>query len=146
MAPGILCDDLSALRNEAATKRLKQAHSSVPKTADIDCASYSQEEELVADIIQSLKLSGGCIVRGMYKQNTLDAIEHEIRPYIQSIPKANNQREDFVPSSTKMVTGLLSKSRIYALSVVGNKIWHRVCDHFLSSRLSNSWVSSPLPL
>jgi hypothetical protein len=146
MAPGLLCDDLSALHNEATTKRLKSAHSSIPKIADIDCASYSQEEELVADIIQSLKLSGGCIVRGMYHQTTLDAIEHEIRPYIQSIPKANTQREDFVPSSTKMVTGLLSKSRTYALSVVGNKTWHRVCEHFLSSRLSNSWVNTPFPL
>jgi hypothetical protein len=143
MAPGLLCDHVPALQNEAA---VKSPHPDSTEIADIDCASYSQEEKLIVGIIQSLKLSGSCIVRGMYQQETLDAMEHEIRPYIRSIPKAKAQREDFVPSSTKMVTGLLSKSRTYALSVVGNKTWHRVCERFLSSRLSNFWVSELLQL
>ncbi|KAF2868196.1 phytanoyl-CoA dioxygenase family protein, partial [Massariosphaeria phaeospora] len=87
----------------------------------------------------SLKVSGGCIVRGMYRQQTLDSIEDEIRPYIEATRNADSKCEDFVPSSTKMITGLLSKSRTYALSVANNKIWHRVCEHFLKSKLSNSW-------
>jgi len=40
-----------------------------------------------------------------------------------------------------MVTGLLSKSRTYATEVVGNRIWHQVCERLLTSTISNYWVS-----
>ena len=38
-----------------------------------------------------------------------------------------------------MVTGLLGKSKAYAISVVGNSIFRSVSDYFLTSTLTNSW-------
>lgn len=143
MAPGILCDAVSDSNGRVHAKRHTSTETAPPKIADLDCLRYQREDDLIFDIIHSLKLSGGCLVRGMYAQNTLDAIETEIRPFIKTTQKADAKREDFVPSSTKMVTGLLSKSRTYALSVAGNKTWHRVCNHFLASRLTNSWACQP---
>ncbi|KAI8934780.1 hypothetical protein NX059_008467 [Plenodomus lindquistii] len=140
MAPGLYLDHTVVATSYATPSQQKSTRlPDVPKIAEIDCLSYAEEDTLIADLIAGLKLSGGCLVRNMYSQNTLDAMETEIRPYIQSTSKAATKREDFVPSLTKMVTGLLSKSRTYALSVAGNKTWHRVCDELLSSRLTNSW-------
>lgn len=137
MAPALLYDSDEAANSAPWTKMCTRT----PKVARLDFESYRNEAELVADISQSLKVSGGCIVRGLYKRSTIDALEEEIRPHIRATTKADQKREDFVPSSTRMVTGLLSKSRTYALSVAGNDLWHRVCEHFLTSRLTNSWVS-----
>jgi hypothetical protein len=113
-----------------------------PHIGDLDFSAYERQRDLIEDIVESLKISGGCIIRGMYQKETLDAIEREIRPHIKATEKADSNRDNFVPSSTRMVTGLLSKSRSYALSVVGNQIWHEVSKYFLTSTLKNSWVRS----
>lgn len=112
-----------------------------PNIAELNFDMYASREDLIEDVIQSLKESGGCLIRGMYSQDALNAMGSEIRPYITATQKAESKREDFVPSSTRMVTGLLSKSRTYALSVAGNMVWQDVSKHFLTSTLSNSWVS-----
>ncbi|KAL6703558.1 hypothetical protein ACN47E_009503 [Coniothyrium glycines] len=111
----------------------------MPSITKLDCSSYSCDEALALDIIQSLRGTGGCIVRGMYSLDTLKAIEADVRPHIQGTTDAHARRNAFVPSSTKLVTGLLSKSWTYALSVIGNATWHRVCNHLLTSHLINSW-------
>lgn len=141
MASALLYDDVSVVcRPSKATMCLTKTQFT-PTVAKLDFKSYRKESELITDIAESLKTSGGCIVRGMYRQSTLDALELEMRPHIEASKKADQKRDDFVPSSTRMVTGLLSKSRTYALSVAGNGLWHRVCEQFLTSNLTNSWVS-----
>ena len=141
MAPALLYDDDSVVYTPSKTIMCSVNVQATPKVVELDFEAYTEENELIADIAESLKTSGGCIVRGMYQQNTLDALETEIRPHIEVTKKADQRRDDFVPSSTRMITGLLSKSRTYALSVAGNSLWHRVCENFLTSRLANSWVS-----
>ncbi|KAF1929470.1 uncharacterized protein M421DRAFT_100563 [Didymella exigua CBS 183.55] len=112
----------------------------LPIVAKLNFDAYADETGLVAAIAESLKTSGGCIVRGIYRQPTLDALESEIRLHLEAIKATNQKRDKFVPSTTRMVTDLLSKSRTYALSVAGNDLWHRVCEQFLTSRLTNSWL------
>ncbi|OCK85619.1 hypothetical protein K432DRAFT_342843 [Lepidopterella palustris CBS 459.81] len=136
MAPALLCIDSYHLETPVSSSPKPKQASKVPRISKLDFTTYQNEHDLINDIIESLKLSGGCIIRNMYQKSTLDAMEREIRPYIEATRKAE---KDFVPSSTKMVTGLLSKSRTYALSVAGNSIWHRVSEHFLTSTLSKSW-------
>lgn len=36
--------------------------------------------------------------------------------------------------------GLMGKSKTFALHVVGNPLWQKVGQHFLSSKLSDYWV------
>lgn len=78
------------------------------------------ESDLIADIAKSVKTAGGCIFRGMYEQRVSDAWESEIRPSLESVKRVDQKRDDLVPSRTRMVTGVLSKSRTYAFSVAGN--------------------------
>lgn len=40
-----------------------------------------------------------------------------------------------------MVTGLLSKSKTYALNIAGNSIWQKVGERFLTTTMRNYWVS-----
>lgn len=140
MAPALLYDDHDIMCSPPKAKPCLVKTTTTPTVAKLNFEAYENEKGLIADITQSLKVSGGCIVRSMYQQNTIDALEEDIRPHICAIKKADHKRENFVPSSTRMVTGLLSKSRTYAFSVAGNHIWHRVCEQFLTSRLTNSWV------
>lgn len=142
MAPALLYDSSSITQSPKSCKGVVTSRlSQKPNIAELEFSTYRMKHELVDDIVESLKISGGCIIRGMYRQGTLDAMEEEIRPYIAATHRADTNREDFVPSSTKMVTGLLGKSRTYALSVAGNEVWHDVSKYFLTSTLTNSWVS-----
>lgn len=141
MAPALLYDDYVPAYISIDAKTVLTEARTVPPVAELDFDVYLDESELVADIALSLKTSGGCIVRGMYQQHTLDALESEIRPHLDATTRADPKRDDFVPSTTRLVTGLLSKSRTYALSVAGNGLWHRVCERFLTSCMRNSWVS-----
>lgn len=141
MSPALLYNDDRIAYIPSQTQPSMKPTSATPVVAKLNFDAYANEIELIADITESLKVSGGCIVRGMYQQRTLDALESEIRPHLDAIKEADQKRDDFVPSTTRMVTGLLSKSRTYALSVAGNDLWHRVCEQFLTSRLTDSWVS-----
>lgn len=141
MAPALLYDDHSSANTSRKAKTVAMRVRMVPAVEELDFDAYLSEGKLVTDIARSLKTSGGCIVRGMYQQPTLDALESEIRPHLEAVQKADQKRDLFVPSTTRLVTGLLSKSRTYALSVAGSGLWHRVCEEFLTSHLHNSWVS-----
>ncbi|ORY17209.1 hypothetical protein BCR34DRAFT_475120 [Clohesyomyces aquaticus] len=74
-------------------------------------------EDLVRDIVESLKVSGGCLVRGMYRQETLDAIEKEIRPHIAATDKANDKRDDFHGDQCRSSVSLPQLSTTVAFSV-----------------------------
>jgi hypothetical protein len=37
--------------------------------------------------------------------------------------------------------GLMGKSKAFAMNVVGNEIWQRVGEYFLTSRLQHNWVT-----
>ncbi|KAF2469418.1 PhyH-domain-containing protein [Lindgomyces ingoldianus] len=106
MAPGLLVNNST----ESDRFRLDQSSqpkvSRSPKIGEVDCMAYEQQKDLIGDIVEKLKASGGCLIRGLYHQKTLDAIEEEIRPYIAATDKADISREDFVPSSTRMIRRL----------------------------------------
>jgi hypothetical protein len=141
MAPGLLQNDDSVVCTSLFPEAFSTATGATSPVAKLDFEAFADKSELVVEITKSLKTSGGCIVRGMYQRQTLHALEREIRPHLEATMKADQKRDDFVPSTTRMVTVLLSKSRTYALSVVGNSLWHCICEQFLTSRLTNSWVS-----
>ena len=56
--------------------------SPLPKVADLDSRSYSSQEALVQDIIESMRSAGGCVIRHLLNRETLDEIEREARPYL----------------------------------------------------------------
>lgn len=48
---------------------------------------------------------------------------------------------EFWPPQTRKVMGLMGKSKAFAINVVGNSIWQKVGEHFLSSKLEWNWAS-----
>ncbi|KAF2848798.1 hypothetical protein T440DRAFT_400677 [Plenodomus tracheiphilus IPT5] len=113
MAPGLNLDGVTIFASHIAPRQQKSSTTSfTPKIADLDCASYTEEHDLITDIIAGLRLSGGCLVRNMYSRSTLDAMETEIRPYIQLTSKATTKREDFVPRLTNSWHGNEARTSI----------------------------------
>lgn len=79
MAPGLQFDESGTSTGHAAQEQEKSTRSSLnPCIAELDCSSYGDDDALVADIVAALKISGGCLVRNMYSQSTLDTMEGEI--------------------------------------------------------------------
>src|ERR1700761_3939189 len=60
-----------------------------PRVSKLDLNSYKSQDDLVVDIIESLRRSGGCIIRNMIQKPVLSSIESEIRPHLDQIQKAD---------------------------------------------------------
>ncbi|KAF2811950.1 uncharacterized protein BDZ99DRAFT_440994 [Mytilinidion resinicola] len=90
MAPALLRNDSYDLEPRKSPSSSRSKVTSIPKVSEIDFNAYETEERLIDDIISSLKVSGGCIIRSMYQQSTLHAMEQEIRPYINATGKATS--------------------------------------------------------
>lgn len=48
---------------------------------------------------------------------------------------------NFWDQHTRKVMGLMAKSKTFAMDVVGNPVWQKVGEHFLTSTLQDYWVS-----
>ena len=48
---------------------------------------------------------------------------------------------DFWPPETRKVMGLMGKSKAFAINIVGNPVWQKVGQHFLTSVLEDYYVS-----
>ncbi|KAH6618486.1 hypothetical protein C7974DRAFT_318045 [Boeremia exigua] len=117
MAPALLYNDDSEVCRPS-THGICSAESSVaPTIAKLDFQAYKDETILISDIVKSLKTSGGCIVRGMYRQGTLKALEVELRPHIEATKKADQQRENFHGDEARSSVSLPQLSTTVTFSV-----------------------------
>ncbi|KAI9793231.1 MAG: hypothetical protein M1816_000652 [Peltula sp. TS41687] len=122
---------------EATGQQVMGPDSPLPKVADLDSRSYASQEALVQDINESLRSAGGCVIRHLLSRETVNEIEREVRPYLDA---AQPWKGDFWPPETRKVMGLMGKSEQFALNVVGNPVWQKVGEHFLTSVLADYWV------
>lgn len=58
--------------------------SPLPEVPDIDSKSYSDEDALVEDIIQGMRVAGGCIVRHLIDPEVLDKIDKDVHPLLEA--------------------------------------------------------------
>lgn len=56
----------------------------LPEVSHVDLADAVSQEQAVGEIIESIKLSGACIVRNMVSTKALDEIERDIRPHLDT--------------------------------------------------------------
>ena len=56
----------------------------LPKVDDVDLATVASQQHATQAIIESMKVSGACIVRRMINKNALDEIEKDIRPHLET--------------------------------------------------------------
>ena len=109
-----------------------------PPIPDIDCGRYTSEDDLVHDVIEGIRSAGFCIVRQVIKLDALEKIGQELHPYLSSAAVTPGQ---FWPRETRKLSSMLSKSHTYALELVGNPVYQRVGEYFLTSELKDYWVS-----
>jgi len=99
MAPGILNDSHSTSYSSpqkcrfdsSRSKTVNQDDDELRNVSAIDMSVYTDEQQLVDDIVSGLKRSGGCIIRNMFAQSTLDTMEGDIRPYLDTTSEANGK-------------------------------------------------------
>jgi hypothetical protein len=66
-------------------------HSPVPAVPDFDSKKYASEDDLVRDIVEGMRVAGGCVVRNLVPQETLDEIEREVRPHLDAAEPWNGE-------------------------------------------------------
>ena len=62
--------------------------------ASLHPCQYRHEEDLVTEICQSLKRAGGCIIRNMVSRAVLDALESDIRPFLNNTGPAHGTKQN----------------------------------------------------
>jgi len=83
------------INSSNVTSAQKTSKSTLATVSKLDLNNYNCNDDLVTDIIESLRRSGGCIIRNMIQKHTLNSIESEIRPHMDEVQKADcayNQR------------------------------------------------------
>ena len=70
--------------------------SPLPPVSSLDSKAYSSQEALVADIVESMRLSGGCIVRNLVGQEALSEVEKEVRPWLDKAEPWNGGLWGFI--------------------------------------------------
>ena len=141
---------------------LKGPDQPVPIVSDLDAGERVSYQELLHGVIESLKVSGGCLVRNFISQETVKELNDDFAPYFDKAKQLKSTKHvfhaydrskrprlipcsccltgDFWAKETRRITGCMGKSDAYALKVVGNELWHDVGRHFLTSTL-HWWVS-----
>jgi hypothetical protein len=77
-------------RSLSSTSSTEQdSRTATPKVSRLDFSSYDSQDDLVYDIVESMKLSGGCIIRNMIPKDTLNSMASEIRPHLDQVQQAD---------------------------------------------------------
>ena len=64
----------------------------LPPVSVLDMAAAESEDQLLQDIIASMRLSGGCVIRNMVRQDALDELERDIRPHLKAAGPWNGKK------------------------------------------------------
>lgn len=71
--------------------KVQTPDSPLPHVSDLDSKAYDSQEALLADIIESLRASGGCVIRNLVNKDVLKEIEMEVRPYLDKAVPWNGE-------------------------------------------------------
>nr|A0A2I1BSW6.2 RecName: Full=Fumigatonoid B endoperoxide isomerase nvfE; AltName: Full=Novofumigatonin biosynthesis cluster protein E [Aspergillus novofumigatus IBT 16806] len=123
-------------RDQVSHKRSQ--NSNVSEIPDLDSSLHRSEDTLVAEIIEAMTLAGVCVVRNLFTKSLVDQVLKDFEPHVSS-----TKLFDGYPGNGCHLTGLLSKSEIYAHMVVGNSVFEKVRNHFLSTTF-RSWIGGKM--
>lgn len=121
-------------RSEIPTDSLKVIEPPLVKVnmePSVAVESFDSATADVKDMVQAMIRAGGCIIRNIVSQEDLSQIEAEVRPHLPAdIPWGDVN--DFFPTKTRRVTGVIGKSQTYTRCVPGNRIYRDICEELLS--------------
>ena len=67
----------------ARSDHVQGPNSPVPTVKVVDFKNCNSQEELLGEIIESMRLSGGCVVRNLVTREALQEVETEVRPWLE---------------------------------------------------------------
>ncbi|KIW36024.1 uncharacterized protein PV06_11252 [Exophiala oligosperma] len=98
--------------------------------------SFDASSTTQSEVVESLIRNGGCFLRGMIDQQSIDAMLNDVQPYIDAdVPWEG----DFFPKETRRVNGLPAKSPLYTEMVLGHPLFTAVSNDLLTTRTS-TWI------
>ena len=67
-----------------SSKQTAKSVLSLPKVGDVDLATVASQQHATQAIIESMKVSGACIIWRMINKDALDEIGKDIRPHLKT--------------------------------------------------------------
>ncbi|KIX03720.1 uncharacterized protein Z518_07273 [Rhinocladiella mackenziei CBS 650.93] len=110
----------------------KSSKSLLPPVLEYDAATCTS-----SGLVTALKVSGGVVIRNFLTREETREIEADVRPWLDKDAPWDG---DFFPPETRRAFGLISKSKTFALRVVGHELWLEVVDALLTSESINNWI------
>ena len=100
-----------ALSKPGVNGKVQTPDSPLPAVSDLDSKAYKSQDVLLADIIESLRVSGGCVIRNLVSENLVKEVEGEVRPYLEKAEPWNGEFGRFI----RVVVRMLSISGYWSL-------------------------------
>ncbi|KAI1610594.1 hypothetical protein EDD36DRAFT_444442 [Exophiala viscosa] len=99
--------------------------------------AFHNDSVKLEEVIDALRVAGGCVIRGAVPVKDVNQIEKDVRPWLDAdVPW---EEGGFFPRETRRAHGLAQKSPTYMKSFVMHPIYQQACDRILS-RTSYPWV------
>ncbi|EME89570.1 uncharacterized protein MYCFIDRAFT_128824 [Pseudocercospora fijiensis CIRAD86] len=131
MAPGLglaHTDPTSYHPSKQQTNGTANGHATkadLPKVAILDNTSS------VDEVVEALKIAGGCVIKNAVPHEDLDTIQNDLRPLLEADTPWEG---DFFPEQTRRCYALIPNSRTCAEKVVMHPLYQAVCDKFLTTK------------
>ncbi|KAH8804433.1 phytanoyl-CoA dioxygenase family protein [Xylogone sp. PMI_703] len=122
-------------KSEKTTGSSQHVQSSASPLPDVK--SFHIDTTNTQEVVNALRQTGGCIIKGLVQKQHLDQIESDLRPYLDADQPWQGK---FYPKETRRCCGLIGKSETFATEVVGSRLWLDVCDTLLTSTLNWNWI------
>ena len=120
----------------ARSDHVQGPNSPVPTVKQFDFKNCTSQEELLGEIIESMRLSGGCVVRNLVQREALQEVETEVRPWLEKAEPWNGEMPLFIFVTPTLVLcdaaiDFDSTSRFETICrLVRSKIWEgEICSH-----------------
>ena len=96
MAPSLI-DSPAPINGIKAKTELKSSASPLAIVPEFDSSTASAD-----DLVDALKVAGGVVVRGLLRQEELDQIERDVRPWLEQDTPWDGTREYTLPEAARM--------------------------------------------
>lgn len=106
-------------------------HEVAPTMEQLPPVQIFYPDSPIEEIIEAMKVTGGCIIKNFVTEEDADEMEKELRPALDAdIP----WKGEFFPEQTRRCYALLGQSPTFAKKAFMHPLYQGVCDKFLTTK------------